>query len=199
VRNPNDFRPLMRALLVALNNWIAGGKEPPASRYPRIDHGELVPLESVKFPKIPGVAFPARMQRAWRADYGPEFRTQGIVAYEPPRVGNPFPMLVPQVDADGNEIAGVRLPQVGVPLGVYTGWNLRTDAIGAPDELYSMAGSFFPFTRAQAARYAGADDYVAKCLTAARQLVSEKFMLERDVARVAESARQRWRYLMAAE
>ena len=197
--NPNDFRPLMRALLVALNNWIAGGKEPPASRYPRIDRGELVPLESVKFPKIPGVAFPARMHRAWRADYGPEFRTQGIVAYEPPRVGNPFPTLVPQVDADGNEIAGVRLPHMGVPLGVYTGWNLRTDAIGAPDELYSMTGSFFPFTRAQAARYAGADDYVARCMAAARQLVSEGFMLERDVAPVAESARQRWRYLMAAE
>jgi hypothetical protein len=236
--NPNDFRPLMRALLVALNNWIAGGKEPPASRYPRIDRGELVPLESVKFPKglsgndrsrrkaplpdgrgsvevseprpsgsgyfmtdptISGVAFPVRMHRAWRADYGPEFRAKGIVAYEPPHVGKPFPMLVPQVDAGGNEIAGVRLPQVGVPLGVYTGWNLRTDAIGAPDELYSMVGSFFPFTRAQAARYKGADDYVARCLAAARQLVAEGLMLERDVAPVAESARQRWRYLMAAE
>jgi hypothetical protein len=199
VRNPNDFRPLMRALLVALNNWIAGGKEPPASRYPRIDRGELAPLESVKFPMIPGVAFPVRMHRAWRADYGPEFRAKGIVANEPPRVGNPFPALAPQVDADGNEIAGVRLPQVAVPLGVYTGWNLRTEAIGAPDELYSMAGSFFPFTRAQAGRYAGPDDYVARCLAGARRLVSEGFMLERDVASVAESARQRWRYLMAAE
>jgi len=199
LRNPNDYRPLMRALLTALNNWIAGGKEPPASRYPRIDRGELVPLESVKFRKIPGVAFPARMHRAWRADYGPEFRTQGIVAYEPPRVGNSFPTLAPQVDADGNEIAGVRLPDVALPLGVYTGWNLRTDGIGAPKELYSMVGSFFPFTRAQAARYKDADDYVARCLAAARQLVSEGLMLERDVARAGELARQRWPYPMAAE
>jgi hypothetical protein len=189
----------MRALLAAMNRWVTDGTEPPASRYPRIDRGELVPFQAVRFPKIAGVQYPVRMLRAWRLDFGPEFRSKGIVAYEPPRVGNPFAMLVPQVGDDGNEIAGVRLPQVAVPLGVYTGWNLRTAAIGAPDELYNLAGSFFPFTRAQAARYKGEEDYVARCEAVARQLVSERLLLERDLPVIAEQARERWRYIHASK
>lgn len=198
-RNTNDFRPLMRALLAAMNRWVTDGTEPPASRYPRIDRGELVPFQTVRFPKIAGVQYPVRMLRVWRLDFGPEFRSKGIVTYEPPRVGNPFAMLVPQVGAGGNETAGVLLPQVAVPLGVYTGWNLRTAAIGAPDELFNLAGSFFAFTREQAARYKGEEDYVARCETVARQLVSERLLLERDLPVIAEQARERWRYIQAAK
>ncbi len=198
-RNTYDYRPLMRALLVAMNRWVTDGAEPPPSSYPRISRGELVPLASVRFPKIAGVQFPVRMLRAWRLDFGPEFRSKGIVSYEPPRMGNPFAMLVPQVGADGNETAGVRLPQVAVPLGIYTGWNLRTRAIGAPDELYSLTGSFFPFTRAQAARYKGEEDYISQCDAVARRLVSERLLLERDLPVLAEQARERWRYIQSGK
>ena len=132
----------MRALLVAMQQWVEKGVEPPASQYPKVSDGQLVPLVSVQFPKVPGVAFPTRMHSALRVDYGPEFLSKGIISVEPPKVGKPFSMLVPQVDpTDGNEIAGIRLPVVRVPLGTHTGWNLRHPEIGAPDELFSMVGS----------------------------------------------------------
>ena len=108
--NPNNYNWTLRALLVAMNAWVKDGKEPPPSRYPRIADDKLVALGAVQFPKIPGVQFPTRIQKAWRVDYGPEFRTAGIVTIEPPKVGSAFPMRVPQVDADGNETSGIRMP-----------------------------------------------------------------------------------------
>lgn len=203
--NPNDYRRPMRALLAAMHRWLAEGTEPPPSRHPRLDRGELVPLSSLRFPRIPGVGVPARIRHAWRVDYGPEFRSAGIIAFEPPRVGKNFPVLVPQVDGDGNEIAGIRLPEVAVPLATYTGWNLRTPEIGAPEELFSMAGSFLPFprTRAERARrgdprpsieerYSGRDDYLGRVRQAARALVDEGFLLERDIAAILDAAARRW-------
>ena len=66
-------------------------------------------------------------------------------------------MLVPQVDADGNERDGVRLPQIIVPLATYLGWNLRDPKIGAPEVIYNMVGSFIPFARTKAEREASSD------------------------------------------
>ncbi|MGA3079576.1 MAG: alpha/beta hydrolase domain-containing protein [Bryobacteraceae bacterium] len=150
--NPNNYSWTLRALLVALDGWVAEGLEPPPSRYPKIADGSLTPLGAVAFPKLPGVQFPTRIQQAWHADYGEEFRSAGIVTIEPPKVGSAFPMRLPQVDADGNDTAGIRMPATAVPLATYTGWNLRSAAIGAPDELYSMVGSFIPFARTKAER-----------------------------------------------
>lgn len=109
--NANDYKWTMRALLVAMQQWVEKGVEPPASQFPKISDGQLVPLAAVKFPKVPGVAFPTRMHSAFRVDYGPEFLSKGIISVEPPKVGKPFSMLVPQVDpADGNETAGFGCP-----------------------------------------------------------------------------------------
>ena len=119
--NPNDFRWSMRALILALNRWVAEGKEPPASRYPRLKDGNLTALQGLKFPKVSGVRLPTRIQTAYRLDFGPDFRSKGIVSIEPPKVGKPFPTLVSQVDQDGNEVAGIRLPAIQVPLATYTG------------------------------------------------------------------------------
>ena len=94
-----------------MDRWVRDGKEPPASQYPRIAQDTLVPLGAVQFPKIPGVSLPAHIQKAYRADYGPEFRAAGIVTIEPPRVGTAFPILLPQVDRDGNDTSGVRMPE----------------------------------------------------------------------------------------
>ena len=121
----------------AMNAWVRDGVEPPPSRYPRIDGDQAVALSAVAFLKIPGVSFPTRIQTASRLDF----------SVEPPKVGGAFPMLVPQVDTDGNETSGVRGPLLEWPLGTYTGWNLRAKEIGAPDELYSMVGSWIPFAR----------------------------------------------------
>ncbi len=154
--NPSDYRWCLRALLAAMQGWLTG-QEPPASRYPRIADGSLVPLDSLRFPKLSGVALPTRIRKAYRIDYGPDFESKGIVSIEPPKVGAAFPMLVPQADEDGNDIAGIRLPDLAVPLATYTGWNLRDASIGAPEELYSMAGSWIPFARTAADRKKNGD------------------------------------------
>ncbi|MPY88699.1 MAG: hypothetical protein GEU99_12325 [Luteitalea sp.] len=210
--NANDYRWTMRALLVAMQQWLEKGVEPPASQYPRIADGQLVPLASVQFPEIPGIAFPSRMHRTFRFDYGPEFLSKGIIAIEPPRVGREFPTLVPQVDAaDGHEISGIRLPVIQVPLATYTGWNLRHADLGAPDELFSMVGSCIPFARNRAERvrtgdprpsieerYENRQDYLDRVSAAATELVADGYLLERDVPAMVEQAALQWDYHMHA-
>jgi len=207
--NPNDYRYLMRALLAGLNDWVASGKEPPASAYPRIASKQLVPPSELRFPNIPGAAVPTLWHRAWHADYGPEFASKGIVTIDPPKLGSPFPVLVPQVDSDGNETTGLRLPEIQVPLGTYAGWNLRDPDIGAPDSLYSMVGSFFPLPRTKAERESKHDprlsieeryksrlDYLAKIQSAARGLAASRYLLEYDIPKLVQQATEQWQYLI---
>jgi len=203
--NPNPYTWSMRALLTAMDQWVAKGVEPPASIYPKIADGKLVPLDALKFPKIPGVAVPTRPQRAYRVDYGPHFRTEGIVTLEPPKVGKPFPILVAQVDGDGNETTGIRMPEIQTPLGTYTGWNLRSPEIGAADEMFSMVGSYIPFAKNKAERekngdprlsveerYGSRQDYLKRVESAARNLVSGGYLLEQDVSKLVERGGVEW-------
>ena len=181
--NINDQRYVLRALLVDMNAWITTGTVPPASEYPLIARGELVPMQSLAFPKIDGVTPPRYKREAWRIDF----------STEPPKISAPYPTLVPQVDHDGNEIAGIRLPSLQAPLGISTGWNLRDASIGAPDRLYSMAGSFFPFPAAKiASRYPGEAAYLERIHSAAEQLVSQRFVLPEDVDALRERAAVAW-------
>ena len=205
--NPNPYTWCMRALLVAMNSWIEKGTAPPVSLYPRISADQAVALGAVQFPKIPGVAFPTRTMRAWHADYGPQF-TKGIVTQEPPKLGAPFPLLVPQVDRDGNDAGGIRMPEIQAPLATYTGWNLRVKEIGAPDELFSMQGSWIPFARTKAERekngdprlsiaerYASRDEYLAKFEAAAKSLAASGFLLAGDVPKLLERGAAEWDFL----
>src|SRR5262245_41026631 len=207
--NPNDFRWSMRALLLALNRWVAEGKEPPASSYPRLKDGSLTALDKLKFPKISGVNLPTRSQTAYRLDFGPDFRSRGIVSVEPPKVGKPFPTLVAQVDQDGNEVAGIRLPAIQAPLATYTGWNLRAPELGAADELYSMVGSFIPFPRTNSERgmkgdprraieerYSSRSAYLEKVKSAADLLVREGYLLESDIPNIVDRAGVEWDHLL---
>ena len=207
--NPNDYRWAMRALLVHFQNWLAEGAEPPPSQYPRVAAGELTPLNEVNFPKAPGVDFPTRMHGAYRVDYGPNFRSEGVVTVEPPKVGKPFPTLVPQVGPDGNETTGIRLPVVQAPLGSFTGWNLRDPSVGAPEELYSMVGSYIPFARTKAEReksgdprlsveerYSDREDYLAKLRAAAEKLAEERYVLRADIWRIVDTGAAQWDFVM---
>jgi hypothetical protein len=203
--NGNDYRWMMRALLVAMNEWITTGKQPPPSQVPQVSKDQLVSFNAVNWPKIPSSRLPQRPQRAYRADYGPEFRTKGVVTKEPPDLGAPFATLVAQVDTDGNETSGIRAPIVQVPLATFTGWNMRIPKIGAADEIYSMVGStlLFPRTRAERAqnkdprpsieeRYSGRQDYVAKFTAAAKDLVAKGYLLDADVPKLAELGGRYW-------
>ncbi|HUQ91059.1 MAG TPA: alpha/beta hydrolase domain-containing protein [Bryobacteraceae bacterium] len=208
--NPNDYRFIMRGLLTAMNGWLKDGTEPPPSQVPRVEKGQLVAPAAVQFPKLAGVQLPQRMQRAWRADYGPEFLSHGIVTYEPPKLGKAFPTLVPQVNIEGNEISGIRLPELQVPLGTYTGWNLRDAKIGAPTEFFNMVGSFFPLPRTKderaknhdprlsiEERYASREVYLARISEAAKALAASGYILPQDVPALEQRASKQWDSLAA--
>jgi hypothetical protein len=123
--------------------------------------------------------------------------------------GKPFPLLVPQVDRDGNETSGLRLPEQSVPLGTLTGWNLRSAGIGAPDIMYTQVGSFIPFARTKAEReksgdprlsleerYGTKEAFLKKVESAAQPLVRDRLLLERDVPKVTARAAAQWDSVM---
>ena len=147
--------------------------DPPRSLYPRLSKGELVARPSVRFPKTPAIAFPDYMPRVWRMDYGDDFPAKGIISNEPPLLGQPYTVLVPQVDPDGNDLGGVRIPEIAAPLGTFTGWNIQLPQLSSLDYLAGLFGSFEPFPKtseerkrtgdarkAIAERYAGRQQYV---------------------------------------
>ncbi len=200
VVNPVDFRPFQRAVLSALHLWVKDGVEPPASRYPKLSEGQLVTVDRLKFPKLAGVTVPQRPKPAYRMDYGPDFAEKGIVTKEPPVLGAAFPVLVPQVDGDGLDLGGIRPPEVAVPLGTYTGWNLRAVEIGAPQELAGLTGSFFPFSPAEAKkRYGSLEGYLVKAGKAVDGLIAERFLLPEDKPRVMDRAKAMWELVAAGK
>jgi hypothetical protein len=204
--SPNDYKWSMRALLVAMDHWVKDGTAPPASVYPRIAGDTLVKPEVVQFPKIPGIEFPKRWHLAYRADYGPDFKTKGIVTNEPPKMaGKPYTLMVSQVDADGNETGGLRMPEVAVPLATYTGWNQFNGKAGPAEELTGGQGSFIPFPRTKAERekkgdprrsieerYHDRDEYLGKVSAAAMKLIDQGYLLPGDMPRIMREAGDRW-------
>jgi hypothetical protein len=139
-----------------MDQWVKDGTPPPPSMYPKIADATLVPLSKWAFPRILGVNKPHEFNLAYHLDFGPQWK-EGIVSLEPPKVGKSFAVLVPQTDADGNDLGGVSLPELQVPLATYTGWNLRDPSIGAGDLRLSFYGSFIPFARTAADREKSGD------------------------------------------
>jgi hypothetical protein len=197
------------ALLLALDDWVAKGTPPPASAYPTLAMQELVSRGAVQFPPIPGVEFPPYLPRNWRMDYGPDFATKGIIAQEPPALGVPYTILVPQVDTNGNEIAGIRLPHVAVPLGTFTGWNYTVPRLANLDYLAGLVGSFLPFARTRADREVSSDPrpsiaelyrtkevYLERVRHAAEALVAQRFVRQKDLEAMLEDSARSWDFLM---
>ncbi len=202
--NPNDFRPALRALVRALDEWVARDVPPPDSRYPRIAGGTLVTPGQAGWPAVPGVRLPLVRNEPARMDHGPEW-LRGIITIEPPRLGPVFPALVPAVDADGNDRAGIRLPEIAAPLASHTGWNPRHARTGAPLALAGVVGSYLPFARTRAEREASGDprlsleeryadraSYLGRIAEAALGLSRERLLLSEDVAVVIDRAAAHW-------
>jgi hypothetical protein len=200
----DDRPPILRGLLAAMHQWVAGESEPPASRYPKIADGTLVSLETFRgaFPKIPGAAVPQVLYTPTRLDFGPRWETEGIADVIPPKVGVPYRTLVPMVDADGNEIAGIRLPDLEVPLATYTGWNLRAAPHGAEGMLSNLDGSYLAFARTASEkgtdprpaileRYPTREIYLARFTEAAMKLQAEGFLLPEDTIKLIRTASDR--------
>jgi hypothetical protein len=135
-----------------------------------------------------------------------------IVVVEPPRVGNSFSVLVPQSDADGNDLGGVRLPELQVPLATYTGWNLRDPAIGAPEQRVSFLGSWIPLAKTAeerkksgdprlsiAERYASREVYMTKFEEAAKRLIDQRFLLQEDLPAILERGKLEWKVIVGEQ
>ena len=202
-RNPLVANAGLRALLVALDDWVTTGAEPPASRVPRRADGSLtipLPREMVGFPNIPGVRYTGLMSTGDLFDYGPDFN-EGILTTLPPEsAGSPYPVFVPRTDVDGNDLAGIRLPPVAAPRATFTGWALRAPAFGGPD-LCDAAGQQIDFAATRDERLASGDPrpsleerypdpgaYVDAVAAAAEELAGERLLLDEDVERIVGEA-----------
>ena len=202
--SPLAIKYFWRAMIANMDAWVRNYTPPPASSYPKIADGTLVPLPDCKLPAIPGVNRPHEANSAYRLDFGPN-TGRGILSIQPPNLGRPFPVLVPQVDADGNDRAGVHLPEITVPLATYTGWNLRDPSIGAPDQRVSFEGSYLPFPKTPAERqktgdprksiaerYSDQQDYMTQYTKAIDDLVKQRWILPEDRAALRERGEQEW-------
>jgi len=219
--NPNPIQWYWRALITDMDQWVKDGKEPPPSTYPKIAESTLVPLDKYKFPKIPGVNTPHEVSLAYHLDFALEVfgRPPGKanskepemawIAIEPPQVGAPFGVLVPQSDADGNDLGGVRLPELQVPLATYTGWNLRDPSIGAPEQRVSFLGSWIPLAKTAeerkksgdprlsiAERYKSQEEYMSKFEQAAKKLIEQRFLLQEDLPAILERGKLEWKTIV---
>ena len=205
--NDMSAAPYRRAALVLLDEWATKGTPPPPTRLPRSADGTLVKAEEAlaRYPRIPGVNLPAGPSRLPRYDYGPDFDERGIMSVFPPQPvpGQEYPIRVPMVDADGNSIAGLRYPDVEVPLGTYNGWSLRKAGFAEGEQFWNT-GSFIPFARTRAEREASGDPrpsieerypsheaYVEAVRRVCERLVGERLLLQEDADRFVEAARSR--------
>jgi hypothetical protein len=195
--NPFDYRLPLRALLVAMERWVRDGIAPPPSRYARLQDGTLVRAAEVAWPAIPGVTSPRTSIAGVRGANRLLARHGGG--------GTPLPYLVPQVDRDGNELGGLRLPEVTVPLGTYTGWNFRNQKIGGTEQQVALMGGYVPFanTKAEreqrgdprpsiAERYQTRAHYLGLVRDAAEPLVKSGYLLATDVPAILERAGDHW-------
>ena len=204
-QTPLPINFFWRAMIANMDAWVRSNTPPPASKYPKLADGNLVPFKKFKFPAIPGVNRPTNMVEARSLDFGPNWRSTGILTVQPPKVGKPYLALVPQVDADGNDRGGIQLPAIALPLATYTGWNLRDPSISAPDQRVSFEGSYLPFPKTAeerqrsgdprksiAERYAGRQEYLSRYQQAIGELVRERYILEEDRSALLERGAQEW-------
>lgn len=197
-KNPHNPAAALRALLVGLEKWISTGEQPPKSNVPTLKDGSLVPFNKLAFPVIPGFITPKGCNDYmpfdnWR---DPKPNPKGSIA-----------CLVPQVDKDGNEIAGIRLPNIAVPLATYTGWNLFAPPFPL-DGIADRDGAYSPFPLTEASQKAGNDprasiytrytshkNYVEQVRKVSMQLVADGYLLPEDAltyVNQAQSMQSMW-------
>ncbi|PYM19174.1 MAG: hypothetical protein DMD81_04245 [Candidatus Rokuibacteriota bacterium] len=200
LRGTIDYAPLLRACLVNLDRWVTEGIEPPPSRHPRIDDGTAVAPETLRafFDLISGANYPRHHALPQRLDF----------STLPPRPGPAFGSRVSAIDADGNEVRGIVMPQIAVPLATHTGWSLRHPDIGGAGQLLVFAGATMPLPRTRAERqqrgdprlsieerYRSADDYLERVRAAAKDLARAGYVLEEDIEVCVALAARMWRHV----
>ncbi len=203
-QSPLPIRYFWRAMIANMDAWVRAGTVPPPSTYPTIAARTLVPLRKYAFPRIPHLSLPREANTAYRLDYGPN-GADGTLVAQPPHVGKAFAALVPQVNADGNELGGVHLPEISVPLATYTGWNLRDPSIGGSGQRVAFEGSFLPFPRNAAERKQSGDPrksiserysdrgvYLDQFARATDELIQQRWILLEDRAQLLQRGGEEW-------
>ena len=202
--NPLNSSAVQRALWEALDQWSTSGVAPPPSNVPHLSDGTLVsalPQSGVGFPNIPGVSYTGLKATRYLLNYGKDFYRTGIMTVNPPVMTPPmfdnpkngpiYPTYVPRTDEDGNDIAGIRLPDVSVPLATYTGWSLRGGAQAGDG--CEGTGQMIAFPKTKADRVATGDPrmsveerypsfpvYAEKVKAAVEDMVAKRLMLRED-------------------
>lgn len=203
-QSPLPIHYFWRAMIANMDAWVRNNTPPPPSSYPKIADGSLVSIDQYRFPSVPGVNRPHEAASGYQLDFGPSWKA-GILSVQPPKVVENFPVLVPQVDADGNETDGVRLPEVSVPLATYASWNLRDASIGAPDQRVSFECSYIAFPKNAAERqrtgdprksieerYKGKEDYLMQFGKATDELIRQRWILPEDRDSMVHRGEQAW-------
>lgn len=209
ITNPADYRPLLRALLTTLDEWVRTGKEPPPSAYPRIADGTLVGWRESEsgWNGIPGVRYPEVIQQPEHVDRGPDFYRFRRSTIEPPISRGSYVVRIPKCGADNNELGTLQLPAVSVPVATYASWNTRNRSVGAEGEMLGLQGGYIPFAKTKAdreklgdprpallERYRDFDDFSAQYRAAVDRGVEQRTLLAEDVAELLKLA-DRWRPL----
>ncbi|MFN0147517.1 MAG: alpha/beta hydrolase domain-containing protein [Dehalococcoidia bacterium] len=201
--NAIDYRPLLRAALVTLDRWVSEGVEPPPTAVPCVAAGTAISRKQAleKNAAIPGVSLPdpGKLRSIQELDLGP--RQAERLGRWPAIAGATMAANVPAVDSDGNEMPGIRLPDVAVPVATYTAWNPRHPSIGGEGQVVRYMGSTFPFASnpaerqatgdprpSIAERYAGRQDYEARVAATAKALVASRHLLAEDIDTTVKAA-----------
>ena len=200
--NPVNTSASVVALRLALHRWVTEGIEPPPSVYPKLSDGTLVNISEVKFPKVPGMAAPNAVSAGGRIA-NPQL-PDGAAP------GTPLPLPVPQADADGNDLGGIRMPDVAVPLATATGWVFRPAEYGSPQDFYLLRGAWVPFAKTKAQReatndprpsleerYTSKEDFMAQVKAATEQLIQQRLLSPNDLEPQLKQAGQRWDWIQA--
>jgi hypothetical protein len=211
--NMVDGSTALRAFLINLDRWVSEGIEPPANAFPRLADGTAITREAAldQFSRIPGLALLDRAQlpRLRRLDLGPD--TDKGVGRVPAETGEAYPSFVSALDADGNEVAGIRVPDVSVPVATHTGWEPRHPETGGAGQFLDMMGTSLRFARTSgerqehgdprlsiAERYSDRDEYMAQARAAAEALAAAGYIVPEDVDLAVELAVKRYDVLAPA-
>ncbi len=201
--NHTNYSPFVRTLIVALDDWIKTDKTPPPSVYPTFKNGTLVnwKAQSVGWQSISNISYPTVIQQAYTANFGANFLTTKFITQHPPIIKETYPIYVPKLDADNNEMGMLKVPAVAVPTGTYTGWNLRTPKMGAAGALLRLTGGYIPFSKTKKKqranndprksieeRYPNFESYYSAYKKATDDLVQQGYLLEEEVKGILELA-----------
>jgi len=201
-----DYKPFVRALLLALDEWAKHGTAPPPSVYPSIGNGTLVAWtqNATGFPDIPGIRYPGVIQQPSYLDFGPRWQEQRIIDQQPPLPRGDYRVLVPRSGPDGNPLGCLSAPEVAVPIGTYSSWRLRSADGPAANQLYSLSGSYIPFPvtkaerketgdprRSVEERYGTLENYLEQLKAQCRKYEQAGYLIPEDTERTLEIHRKR--------